>query len=55
MIVGRHRGSLQLVKTPFGVFNVIDQAIPDVVQQQDSAVNTSGETIKLFKISALTP
>ena len=54
MIVGRHRGSLQLVKVPFGVLNVIDQAVPDVVQQQDSVVDTSGETVELFKVSALT-
>ena len=53
--IGHHRGSFQFVETPFGIFDVIDQAIPDVVQQQDSAVNTSGETIELFKVSAITP
>ena len=47
-------GSLQLVETPFGVLNVIDQAVPDVIQQQDSVVNTGGETIELFKVSVIT-
>ena len=52
--IGRHRGSFQFVETPFGILDVIDQAIPDVVQQQDSAVDTSGEPIELFKVLALT-
>ena len=55
MFVGCHRSSFQLIKTPFGIFDIIDQAVPDVVQQQDSAVDTSSETIELFKVSALTP
>ena len=53
--IGHHRGSFQLIKTPFGIFDVINQAIPDVIQQQDSVVNTSGKTVELFKLSALTP
>ena len=51
VIIGRHRGSLQFIETPFGVLHVVDQAIPDVVQQQDCAVNTSGEPVELFKDS----
>ena len=54
-IIGRQRGSFQLVKAPFGIFNVVDQAVPDIVQQQDSAVDTSGEPIELFKGSASIP
>ena len=51
-IIGRQRGSFQFIETPLGIFNVVDQAVPDIVQQQDSAVNTSGEPIELFKGSA---
>ena len=54
MFIGRPRGSFQFVETPFGILDVVDQAIPDVVQQQDSAVDTSGEPIELFKVLALT-
>ena len=55
MFISCHRSNFQLIEMPFGIFNVIDQAIPDVVQQQDSTVNMSGKTIELFKVSALTP
>ena len=40
---------------PFGIFDVIDQAVPEVVQQQDSTVDMSSETIELFKVSVLNP
>ena len=51
---GRGAGAY-IIETPLGIFDVINQAVPDVVQQQDGTVDTSHETIELFKASTLTP
>ena len=48
--IGRRRSSFQFIETPFGVFDVIDQTIPDVVQHLNGVVNTSCEDIELSKV-----
>ena len=48
--IGRHRSSFQFIKMPFGIFNVVDQAIPDVIQHQDGVVDTSRKAIKLSEV-----
>ena len=51
-IIGRQRGSFQFIETPLGILDVVDQTIPDIIQQQDSVVDPGGKPIKLFKGSA---
>ena len=53
-IIGRQRGSFQFIETPLGILDVVDQAIPNIVQQQDSVVDPAGKPIKLLKGSVIT-
>ena len=51
-IIGRQRSSFQFIEMPLGILDVVDQAVPDIVQQQDSVVDSGGEPIELFQGSA---